>query len=296
MALVSMTGFAESQGQIPSGKWRWEVKSVNGRGLDVRLRVPPGFDHLESPVRLLAAGRMRRGNLQISLDFEKTAAPGGLHVDRAALAAAVGLAEELAAAHPGLAPARIDGLLALKGVIVPEDETALSDEAKAERDRALLESLGKAFAALAEARATEGKKLAAIMGGQADEIEKLTRKAATLAAAQPDAQRARLEAQLSDLMAPGAVAPDRLEQEVALLAVRADVREELDRLAAHVGEARRLMGLNEPVGRKLDFLAQEFNREANTLCSKSADAALTRTGLDLKAVIDQFREQAANVE
>jgi uncharacterized protein (TIGR00255 family) len=295
MSLVSMTGFAEAQGCIPGAHWRWEVKSVNGRGLDLRLRLPPGFDGLEAQARILAAGRFKRGNLQISLAFEKEAGAQGLRVDRAALAAAVNLARELAS-ETGLPAARIDGLLALKGVIVQEEAEILTETEKAARDGALLESLDAAFAALAVARGAEGAKLAAVLSAQMDEIARLTEAAAVLAATQPAALRDKLMRQLADLIAPGAVQPDRLEQEVALLAVRADVREELDRLKAHTVEARRLMASGEAVGRKLDFLAQEFNREANTLCSKSSDTELTRVGIELKSVIDQFREQSANVE
>jgi uncharacterized protein (TIGR00255 family) len=295
MPLVSMTGFAETQGHTSGVQWRWEAKSVNGRGLDVRLRLPPGFDNLESQARILAAGKFKRGNLQVGLTMEREAATPGLKIDYVALAAAVKVAQDVAS-ETGLAPARIDGLLALKGVIVPEEAEALTDEAKDARDRSLLESLAEAFAALDASRTAEGEKLAVVLAGQIDEIERLTAAAGALAATQPTALHERLQLQLADLVAPGTVSPDRLAQEVALLALRADVREELDRLKSHVGEARRLLESGEAVGRKLDFLSQEFNREANTLCSKSSDAELTRVGLDLKAVIDQFREQSANVE
>lgn len=295
MPLVSMTGFAEAHGASNGAQWRWEVRSVNGRGLDVRLRLPPGFDALEAAARVLATGRFKRGSVQASLTLEILRGDAAFHVDRAALAAAVKLAEEIQAGST-LAAARIDGILALKGIIVPAEEAALDDDAKAARDAALIESLGEAFEKLAEARAGEGAKLDVVLGGHIDEIERLTAAAGACASAQPAALRDRLIAQLDELLAPGAVPADRLAQEVALLAARADVREELDRLLAHIGEARRLMESNEAIGRKLDFLAQEFNREANTLCSKSADGALTRIGIELKAAIDQFREQAANVE
>jgi uncharacterized protein (TIGR00255 family) len=295
MPLVSMTGFAEAQGSCEGAHWRWEVKSVNGRGLDVRLRLPPGFDSLESAARALAAGRFRRGNVQVSLAYDVIRDGGAFRVDRDALAEAVRLAKEIEA-ETGLPAARIDGLLSLKGIIVQDDETQPDEAMRKARDTALLESLAEAFAALAASRAGEGAKLARVLSAQVDDIERLTHDAAASAAAQPAILRDRLVAQLDELLAPGAVPADRLAQEVALLASRADVREELDRLAAHVGEARRLMESNEAIGRKLDFLAQEFNREANTLCSKSADGDLTRIGIELKATIDQFREQAANVE
>jgi uncharacterized protein (TIGR00255 family) len=196
-----------------------------------------------------------------------------------------------------MAPARVDGLLALKGVIVTDEGAVpLDPMVRAHRDAAILESLAAAFDRLVKERRGEGAKLAALMTAQMDEIEKLVTEAARLAAAQPQALRARLNAQLQELLDTAPVSEDRLAQEVALLAVKADVREELDRLAAHVQDARALIKDGKGVGRKLDFLAQEFNREANTLCSKSSDIALTRTGLALKAVIDQFREQAQNVE
>ena len=205
------------------------------------------------------------------------------------------IAKEVAA-ETGLPPASVDGLLALKGVIVQDDAVDLTAREHAGRDAAILESLMTAFDALARARASEGAKLAAVLEGQIAEIARLTAAAGAAAAAQPAAFRDKLTKQIEDLVAPGTVSPERLAQEVALLAVRADIREELDRLSAHVGEAKKLLSSGVAIGRKLDFLAQEFNREANTLCSKSADVGLTRIGLDLKAVIDQFREQAQNVE
>ncbi|HJT44625.1 MAG TPA: DUF1732 domain-containing protein, partial [Rhizomicrobium sp.] len=208
----------------------------------------------------------------------------------------VKIAREVAA-ETGLAPARVDGLLALKGVLVSDDAAApLNPVARGHRDAAILESLAVTFDRLAKERCGEGAKLAVLMTAQIGEIEKLVGEAARLAAAQPDVLRTRLRAQLQELLDAVPVSEDRLAQEVALLALKVDVREELDRLIAHVQDARALIAQGKGVGRKLDFLAQEFNREANTLCSKSNDIALTRTGLALKAVIDQFREQAQNVE
>ena len=295
MALVSMTGFAESAGALDPLRWRWEARSVNGRGLDLRLRTPPGFDGLEPPARLLAAERIRRGSLQVTLTVESQESSRGLKIDPVALASAVKLAREVAA-ETGLAPARVDGLFALKGVIVQDDNGVADPVARANRDAAILKSLADTFDALAKARAGEGTRLAALLGAQIDEIQRLTSEAAKLASAQLPLLRDKLAAQLKELVANPPVPEERLAQEVALLALKADVREELDRLSAHVQEARDLIKGGEAVGRKLDFLAQEFNREANTLCSKSADIALTRIGLALKAVIDQFREQAQNVE
>lgn len=295
MSLVSMTGFAEAPGAHGNLRWRWEAKSVNGRGLDLRLRMPPGFDSIEPAARLLAGERFRRGNVQATLTIEPQESAKGLRIDPVALSAAVRIAREVAE-ETGLAPARVDGLLALKGVIVQDEAVALDAAERADRDTAIIGSLAYAFDALARARATEGAKLAQVLSGHIRDIESLTAEAGQLAAVQPAALRDRLLAQLRDLTGTVPVSEERIAQEVALLAVKADVREELDRLTAHVQEARALIAAGDGVGRKLDFLAQEFNREANTLCSKSADIALTRTGLALKAVIDQFREQAQNVE
>ncbi|HMH63956.1 MAG TPA: YicC/YloC family endoribonuclease [Rhizomicrobium sp.] len=296
MTFASMTGFAESAGSHEGLRWRWEAKSVNGRSLDMRLRTPPGYDGLEPPARKLAGERFLRGAFQISLSIETQDTVRGLTVDAVALASAVRIAREIAA-ETGLPPARVDGLLALKGVIVADEGAAVLDPvARAHRDAAILESLAAAFDRLVKERCSEGAKLAALMTAQIGEIEKLVGEAGRLAAAQPEALRARLKTQLKELLDAIPVSEDRLAQEVALLAVRGDVREELDRLTAHVQDARALLASGKGVGRKLDFLSQEFNREANTLCSKSSDIALTRTGLALKAVIDQFREQAQNVE
>ena len=295
MALVSMTGFAEAHGGRDDLRWRWEAKSVNARGLDLRLRAPPGFDGLEPPSRVLATERFRRGSVQASLTFEPQEGTRGLRIDPAALAAAVRIAKEIES-DTGLAPARVDGLLALKGVLVQDDVLPLSVEERAARDAAILDTLATAFDKLARARAAEGAKLELVLSAQISEIARLTEEAAKLAAAQPQAIRERLLLQVRELTASGSFSDERLAQEVALLAARADVREELDRLHAHAAEARALIASTDPVGRKLDFLAQEFNREANTLCSKSSDIRLTRVGLSLKAVIDQFREQAQNVE
>jgi uncharacterized protein (TIGR00255 family) len=294
MTLSSMTGFAESSGGHGGVAWRWEVKSVNGRGLDLRLRTPPGLDGIEAPARKLATARFTRGSLQIGLTVEPQDGARGLKIDTAALAAAVKLARELEA-ETGLAPARVDGILALKGVIVADDAAPLTEAARAHRDAAILESLAMAFDALAKERLNEGAKLKALLGAQLDEIETLVADANVLAATQPQALKERLAAQMNDLLS-GGLPEERLAQEAALLAARADIREELDRLAAHVADARAMLKSGQGIGRKLDFLAQEFNREANTLCSKSADIALTRIGLGLKAVIDQFREQSQNVE
>jgi uncharacterized protein (TIGR00255 family) len=293
--LSSMTGFAESVGSHEGLRWRWEAKSVNARGLDMRLRLPPGYEALEPPARRLAAERFQRGSLQITLVVEPQDSARGLKIDAVALASAVKLAREIEA-ETGLAPARVDGLLALKGVIVQDDAGGLDQMGRGLRDAAILESLAQAFDTLARERLAEGAKLSAVLAGQLEEIARLVAEAIRLADGQGAALKERLAAQMQELLAAAPVGEERLAQEAALLATRADVREELDRLSAHLQDARGLIAGSRGVGRKLDFLAQEFNREANTLCSKSCDIALTRAGLALKAVIDQFREQAQNVE
>lgn len=291
-----MTGFADARGVHAGLRWRWEAKSVNGRGLDMRFRAPVGYEALEVGARALAGERFKRGSLQVVLTVAADEAGRGFRVDAAALADAVRIARRVAE-ETGLPPARVDGLLALKGVVVQEENAALNDEARMARDAALLETLADAFDLLVRARAGEGAKLETILLRQIGEIERLTGEARVLAAQQPFILRERMMTQLKELLAPGANVPEeRIAQEVAMIAARADLREELDRLSAHCQEARALIAAKDPAGRKLDFLAQEFNREANTLCSKSSDIQLTHVGLALKAVIDQFREQVQNVE
>ncbi len=296
MPLTSMTGFADSRGVHGNLRWRWETKSVNGRGLDLRFRAPLGYEGLESGARTLASERFKRGSFQVVLTAAADEAGRGFRVDPVALAEAVRLAKRVAD-ETGLAPARVDGLLALKGVVVQEENASLDDEARMARDAAMLESLANAYDLLGRARSNEGAKLEAVLLKQIGEIERFTLEARALAVQQPFILRERMMAQLKELIAPGSNVPEeRVAQEVAILASRADLSEELDRLAAHCQEARALVASKEPAGRKLDFLAQEFNREANTLCAKSSDIQLTHVGLALKAVIDQFREQVQNVE
>jgi uncharacterized protein (TIGR00255 family) len=234
--------------------------------------------------------------LQVVLTVAAEDAGRGFRIDAAALGDAVRIAKRVAE-ETGLAPARVDGILALKGVVVQEENAALNDEARMARDAALLATLAGGFDLLVRARTSEGTKLEAVLLNQVGEIERLTHEARNLAAQQPLLLRDRMMVQLKELLQPGSnLSEERIAQEIALLAARADLREELDRLTAHCQEARALIAGKDPAGRKLDFLAQEFNREANTLCSKSSDIQLTHVGLALKAVIDQFREQVQNVE
>lgn len=293
MNVVSMTGFAQAQGEKLGIAWVWEMRSVNGKSLDLRLRLPPGFDALEPQLRAMLAQRFRRGNFSGTLTVTRTA-PAAVRVNRETLAQLIALMNELAGEIVA-APPRIDGLLALRGVVeMVEDE---SDAVLEERRRAVLDGWETALDRLAEARAEEGARTAAVLRNQLSELHALVEAVAQCAAVQPAAIRERLLTALAGLsdLAPG-MPEERVAQELALLIVRADIREELERLRAHIEQAGDLLRQGEVVGRRLDFLCQELNREANTLCSKSADIELTRVGLSLKAAIEQFREQVQNIE
>jgi uncharacterized protein (TIGR00255 family) len=295
MTLASMTGFARIEGAHDGLRWFWECRSVNGRGLDLRFRLPPGFESVEPAARALAQERFKRGSLSLSLNMAQKAAAPKISVNMDVLAQ-VAAAVQAVRTQTDVGAPTAGELLALRGVLEAEESAPTETELTA-RDAAVLNSLATALDAMGKARAEEGRRLLTILSGQIDEVERLTREAGALAATQPEAMRARLQAQVQTLLDAGAgVSADRLAQELAILASKADVREELDRLSAHVAQARGLLKEGAGAGRRLDFLAQEFNREANTLCSKSSDIALTRTGLALKAVIDQFKEQVQNVE
>jgi uncharacterized protein (TIGR00255 family) len=293
VGISSMTGFARADSDGPGISWIWEVKSVNGKSLDLRLRLAQGFDALEPQLRALLAQRFRRGNFSASLAVTRTA-PTALRVNRVALAQLLALMNELAGEIEA-APPRLDGLLALRGVVEPAEDEA--DTVLEERRQAVLGGWMMALDRLAIARAEEGARLAVVLRGQTAEITALVKAAADCAAAQPVAIRARLQTMLANVadLVPGMLV-DRVAQEMALLIARSDVREELERLRAHIEQATDLLQQEEAVGRRLDFLCQEFNREANTLCSKSADIELTRIGLALKAAVEQFREQVQNIE
>lgn len=290
-----MTGFARAEGSDGSLQWTWEIRSVNGRGLDVRCRLPAGMDSLDLKARKEIAARLRRGNVNLTLSTSRTSASSGFTVNRELLEALLGLAGEYAG-RKDVEPARLDGLLAFRGVIEPVEQQD-DEETLARREELMLSDLERVVDDLARARAGEGARLHEVLRSQLDEMERLRDRAAGSVAAQPGALRARLRALVEELLeTSSALSADRLAQEAALLATKADVREELDRLAAHVASARDLLEEGGSVGRRLDFLCQELNREANTLCSKSADVELTRLGLDLKVAVEQFREQVQNVE
>ena len=291
-----MTGFARAAASDERFAWTWEARSVNGRSLDVRCRLAAGFDQLESPARGVASKLFNRGNINLTLGIERKGGAARVVINREVLDQVLALVKDLEG-KVNAAPPRLDGLLAVRGVVDTVEGTDEDEDARAVRDAAVLKTLDTALQQLKAAREAEGRALAGTLAAHIDEIEALTREAGGQAAAQPTAMKARLEAQLAELLGSQPPLPaERLAQEVALLATRGDVREELDRLAAHIAAARSLLNDKGAIGRRLEFLAQEFNREANTLCSKSADVALTQTGLALKAVIDRLREQAANVE
>jgi len=293
VGISSMTGFARAEGEAVGISWVWELKSVNGRSLDLRLRLPPGFDSVESQLRTAMTPRFRRGSLSATLSITRTAPPT-IRINREILSRFVALLDELAG-EVEAAPPRLDGLIGLRGVIETVDD---EDDAVVEsRHGAILAGWSTALDRLASSRAEEGARLDAVLAGQLAELAALVDGAAGCAAAQPAAIRARLERTLVELAGLVPAMPlDRLAQEVALLVGRADIREELDRLRAHIAQAGDLLRQGEAVGRQLDFLCQELNREANTLCSKSADIELTRIGLALKVAVEQFREQVQNLE
>jgi uncharacterized protein (TIGR00255 family) len=295
MPISSMTGFARATGERRGLFWQWEIRSVNGKGLDVRLKLPPGFEGLETPVRAAVSQALRRGNLQVALAVSGAVARETVRLNLDILDQLVAAGEALRDRIGGEA-LRADVLLSLKGVV--DVTTPIEDEAETEqRNTAMLKSFGEALTALARARREEGARLSAIVLAQIAQIEELTAAARDNPARSAEAIRARLAEQVGRLMEAGASFDmARLHQEAVLLATRADIQEEIDRLQAHAEAARALLSTDEAIGRKFDFLAQEFNREANTLCSKASDRSLTAIGLDLKTVIDQLREQVQNIE
>lgn len=295
MTLASMTGFARTDGTTGGLAWAWELRSVNGRGLDLRLRLPGGFDALEPTLREAAGKRLKRGNITANLTVKREEAPR-YTADQAALDQLTALALALSARLPGNPVPQPEALLALPGVL-RQDAREANEAADAAQSAAIQAGFLAALDGLVAARQAEGARLASILETQLAEIRTLHTQATTEAADQPAAQQARMMETIRTLLAElPALPPERIAQEVALLAAKSDVREELDRLDAHLHAAASLMAEPDAVGRRFDFLVQEFNREANTICSKSASVALTTTGLKLKATIEQLREQVQNVE
>jgi uncharacterized protein (TIGR00255 family) len=293
-----MTGFARVDGRAGAKAWIWELKSVNGRGLELRFRLPPGFDSIEPEIRSLAQSKLVRGNVTLNLQLVEStdAPPPAYRLNESLLEQLLTLSTKLESR--GIGAPRLDGLLAVRGVVEPVAGAVEDEAARAATEAAMKQSFAAALDQLVKSRGNEGTKLAGILNGMLDEIVSLVGKAAAIEAVRPEALRRRLRQQLDDLLAQSPpVSEERLAQELALQVTRLDVREELDRLKAHIETTRSLLdGHDRGVGRKLDFLAQEFNREANTLCSKAFDAGLTAVGLELKLVIDRLREQAQNVE
>jgi uncharacterized protein (TIGR00255 family) len=295
MALSSMTGFARADGVSGPYAWAWELKSVNAKGLELRLRTPPGWDAVEVPLRAKAAEALARGTVHANLTVQRAGVAPVVRVNEPVLAALLATIDDIGR-RINAAPPSIDGILGLKGVIevIDEDEHEVDRRAA---EAAVIAGFSAALQSLAEMRRREGTALAGILRSRLDEIAALTARAESAPGRKPEAIKARLAEQIAALL-DGATRfdPDRLHQEALLMASKADIREELDRLVAHVAQARRLIDAGGPAGRKLDFLSQELNRESNTLCAKSNDVELTNIGLELKTVVEQFREQVQNLE
>ncbi len=295
MALSSMTGFARGHGVCGPYAWAWEVKSVNGKGLDLRLRLPPGWDAIEVPVRARAAETLARGSIQANLTVERTGVQPVVRVNTAVLEAVLATVRQLAPRIEA-SPPSLDGLMALKGVMEVGDVEEREEERRA-AETAVTAGFAEVIGALADMRRHEGAALGRVLEARLGEIAALAQRAELVPGRRPEAIRVRLAEQVATLLAQSdRFDPDRLHQEAILIAAKADVREELDRLAAHIAQAQLLIGQGGPIGRRLDFLAQELNREANTLCAKANDVELTNIGLELKAAVEQFREQVQNVE
>ena len=294
MTVTSMTGFARADGAEAGYSWVWEVKSVNSKGLDLRFRLPNGFDHIEAHARKRASEKFARGNLSINLALQRPDKPLALEVNRDVLDKMAALAAEFRGSRDAV---NVEALMALRGVVEVVEEDSEDEETVAARDAAVADSLDALLDELADARLGEGERLATVVEEHIEEIAGLTSEAAALAELQPERRKARLTEQLDELVdGDNPVPEERLAQELALIVAREDIREELDRLVAHVAAARDLMAQGGAIGRRFDFLCQEFNREANTLCSKSSDMELTRIGLALKAAIERLREQIQNIE
>ena len=295
MALSSMTGFARGQGGAGSYAWAWELKSVNSKGLDLKLRLPPGWEAIEPGVRARASEVLSRGSVFANLTVSREGTAPVARINEPALNAVLAALKGLEGKVTG-APPSLDGILALKGVMeVSEAEESESERSAAEA--AVIAGFGEALKGLAEMRRTEGQALGKILSARLSEIGALAARAEATPGRKPEAIKARLAEQVATLLeASQRFDADRLHQEAIMLATKIDIREELDRLAAHVAQARKLIADGGPIGRKLDFLSQELNRESNTLCSKANDLELTNIGLELKAVVEQFREQVQNLE
>ena len=294
MALASMTGFARTTFEAEGAKYSWELKSVNARGLELRVRLPAGLDHLEAEARAQVRDRIARGSCFLTLSRDAESEQRQVVLNEGVLALVIAAARRLSEVE-GIDAPSADGLLAIPGVLVDGD-IALKGEAAERRNAAALAALTETVDHLIASRIEEGGRLAAVLADQLKRVAMLVDEAKEVAREAPEVLKARIRDQVALLTADGmGLTPERLHQEALIVATRADVREELDRLTSHVESARGLVAKGGAVGRRLEFLSQEFNREANTLCSKAFDARLTTIGLELKAVIDQFREQVQNL-
>ncbi len=295
MALSSMTGFARSHGNSGPYAFEWELKSVNAKGLDFRMRLPSGWDEIEALARKRASELLSRGTVYANLTVKRADAAGAVRINDDVLAAVLKVSADLAA-RTGAAPPSVDGLLGIKGVIeVAEPQTDEAEEQAAKQ--AVAAAFEQALTALIDMRKREGAALGDVLKQRMDEIETLAKAAESAPGRKPDAIKAKLAEQIAALLETSErFDPDRLHQEALLIATKADIREELDRIASHVTQARELLTKGGSVGRRLDFLSQEFNREVNTCCSKSNDLDLTNTGMQMKNVVEQFREQVQNLE
>jgi uncharacterized protein (TIGR00255 family) len=295
MALSSMTGFARGHGVSGAYSWAWELKSVNAKGLDLRLRLPVGWDAVEGPVRSGAAQLLARGTVYGTLTVERQGVAPVVRVNEPVLAAVLATIKNLSARVDAAAP-RLDGILSLKGVIEVIDEDEREEDRRA-AEAAVIAGFHATVAELAAMRRHEGEALGQVLTQRVTEIAALAARADSAPGRRPEAIRARVAEQVAMLLDTSSrFDPDRLHQEAILIATKADIREELDRLASHAAQVERLLVDGGAIGRRLDFLAQELNREANTLCSKSNDVELTNIGLELKSVVEQFREQVQNLE
>jgi uncharacterized protein (TIGR00255 family) len=295
MALSSMTGFARGHGVAGSYAWTWEIKSVNAKGLDLRFRLPPGWDAVEVPARARAAEKLARGTVYANLSVERKGVQPTAKINEPVLGAVLSTLRHLSG-KVDAAPASLDGILSLKGVIeVTEEDEREEDHRVAEA--AIVAAFDHALSELISMRRGEGATLGKLLGTRLDEIAALAARAEKAPGRKPEAIRARLLEQVTALLSTSErFDTDRLHQEAILLAAKADIREELDRLSSHIGQAKKLLADGGPIGRKLDFLAQELHRESNTLTAKANDVELTNIGLELKSVIEQFREQVQNLE
>jgi len=295
MTLSSMTGFARSHGASGSYAWSWEIKSVNAKGLELRLRLPPGFDAVEIPVRTRGAEVLSRGNVYATLTVNREGIAPVVRINEPVLNAIINAVGNLSGRVDAEKP-RLDGLLGLRGVIDVADAEE-SEEEKAAAEDAIVKGFVQALKGLTEMRRHEGDAIGRVLSARLDEMAALSARAEAAPGRQPEAVKKKLADQIAVLLdASSRFDPDRLHQEAVLLAGKADIREELDRLAAHIAQARKLMAGGGAIGRRLDFLSQELNRETNTLCAKSNDVELTNIGLELKSVVEQFREQVQNLE